>query len=119
MQDGLMTRLANMLGTPNVASAGFVCCHPMLNASRITFGSLLASDYEYPPACIVLCGINPPGTFLYHNIPIHEALERGSKLIVIDPRKTELAAKADYRVRIRPGSEMMRFKYTLEHQLIG
>jgi anaerobic selenocysteine-containing dehydrogenase len=106
MQDGLMTRLANTVGTPNVASAGFVCYHPMLNASRITFGSLLASDYEYPPACIVLWGVNPPETFLYHNIAIHEALDKGSKLIVIDPRKTEFAANADYWVRIRPGSDL-------------
>jgi anaerobic selenocysteine-containing dehydrogenase len=106
MQDGLMTRLAHVFGTPNVASAGFVCFHPMLNASRITFGSLLAADYDYPPACIVLWGINPPETFLYRNLAINEALERGSKLIVIDPRKTEFAAKADYWVRIRPGSDL-------------
>jgi anaerobic selenocysteine-containing dehydrogenase len=106
VQDGLMTRLANVFGTPNVSSAGFVCYHPMLNASKITFGSLLAADYDYPPACIVLWGINPTETFLYHTIAINKAIESGSKLIVVDPRKTELAAKADYWVRIKPGSDL-------------
>ena len=106
MQDGVMARLAHTFGTPNWASAGFVCFHPMLNASRITFGFLLAADYDYPPACIMLWGINPSETFLFHNIAINEALKRGSKLIVVDPRKTELAAKADYWVRIRPGSDL-------------
>lgn len=106
MQDGLMTRLANVFGTPNVASAGFVCYHPMLTASKLTFGSLLAADYDYPPACIVLWGINPEATFLYHNLAIKSAVERGSKLIVIDPRKTEFAAGADLWIRPKPGSDL-------------
>jgi anaerobic selenocysteine-containing dehydrogenase len=106
MQEAVMESLANALGTPNVASQRFVCFQPMVNASRITFGFVLAADYDYPPACIVLWGINPPETFLYRNLAINEALERGSKLIVIDPRKTEFAAKADYWVRVRPGSDL-------------
>jgi len=106
LQDSVMERLAHSLGLVNVASQGFVCFHPMVNASRVTFGFFVGPDYDYPPACIVLWGINPPETFIYRNLAISKALERGAKLIVIDPRKTDLAAKADYWVQIRPGSDL-------------
>jgi anaerobic selenocysteine-containing dehydrogenase len=106
LQDSVMERLAHSLGLVNLASQGFVCFHPMVNASKVTFGFMLGQDYDYPPGCVVLWGINPPETFVYRNIAINKALERGAKLIVIDPRKTEFAARADYWVRLRPATDL-------------
>lgn len=106
IHDGVLSRLANTFGTPNVASAGFVCFHPMRNASYITYGLFTGPDYDYPPACIVVWGANVAETYISHSMAINEALKRGSKLVVIDPRKIDLAEKADYWVRIRPGSDL-------------
>ena len=43
-------------------------------------------------------GVNPAAR-------LHEARKRGMKLIVIDPRKTEVAAQADVHLQVRPGED--------------
>ncbi len=56
--------------------------------------------------CIVLLGSN-----LGENLQIpvmrqyNQALQRGAKLIVVDPRRSTAAARADYHLMIRPGSD--------------
>ena len=40
-----------------------------------------------------------------------EAVLRGAKLIVIDPRRIELAAIADIHLQLRPGSERRRLQW--------
>jgi len=37
---------------------------------------------------------------------IHQALDRGTKLIVVDPRGTDFARRADHWVRIKPGTDV-------------
>ncbi len=106
IQDGVMTRLASTFGTPNVTSQAFVCFHPARNAAMITLGVSLGVDYEYPPGCIVIWGSNPPDTNRPPCVKITEAMSKGSKLMVIDPRRTELAEKADLWLRLRPGSDL-------------
>ena len=106
IQDGVLTRLASAFGTPNVTSQAFVCFHPARNAAMITFGVSLSVDFEYPPACIVVWGSNPPETNRPPCAQITEAMSKGSKLIVIDPRRTKLAEKADLWLRLRPGSDL-------------
>jgi len=106
IQDGVMSRLTNAFGTPNATSQAFVCFHPARYAAITTFGAELHADYEYPPGCIVVWGSNPPETNYPPSARITEAVSRGSKLIVIDPRRTKLAEKADLWLRLRPGSDL-------------
>lgn len=106
LQDGFLSRLANAFGTPNITSMAFVCYWPRANAYRISFGSELYPDFEYPPACIVLWGYNPAEVYVPDYVAIARALSRGAKLIVIDPTKTGFAAKADLWVQSRPGSDL-------------
>jgi anaerobic selenocysteine-containing dehydrogenase len=54
---------------------------------------------------ILVWGSNPPLTNRLLNRDIEGALSRGAKLLVIDPRKTEIADKADLHVPIRPGTD--------------
>jgi anaerobic selenocysteine-containing dehydrogenase len=54
---------------------------------------------------MLIWGINPPATSPAQAMRISRARNRGAKLIVIDPRKTTLAAKADAWLRIRPGKD--------------
>jgi anaerobic selenocysteine-containing dehydrogenase len=55
--------------------------------------------------CMLIWGVNPPATSPAQAARINRARNRGAKLIVIDPRKTTLAAKADSWLRVRPGTD--------------
>ena len=56
--------------------------------------------------CLILWGYNPSFSRLTHaTATVADALQRGMKLIVIDPRRVGLAAKADVWLRVRPGSD--------------
>ena len=49
--ENFLYRFANLLGTPNVLTAGYVCYGPRVATTRITCGRLLMSDYECKPRC--------------------------------------------------------------------
>jgi anaerobic selenocysteine-containing dehydrogenase len=104
--DIFLARLANVFGSPNLATMG-QCCHvPRSMASTLTCGYYALPDIEHPPSCIVVWGYNPEETFFYEYETILEAIEHGSKLIVIDPRKTNLAEKANFWIQLRPGTDL-------------
>ena len=54
---------------------------------------------------LILWGYNPSNTRLTHATAVVEALKRGMRLIVIDPRHAGLANKADLWLRVRPGTD--------------
>src|SRR5437879_3203878 len=56
-------------------------------------------------ACILFWGYNPSLARLAHATATVAALRRGARLIVVDPRRTGLASKADVWLRVRPGSD--------------
>ncbi len=56
--------------------------------------------------CLVLWGQNPGVSGMPEIHHIMELKEKGLKLIVIDPRYTETAAKADIWLPLRPGSDL-------------
>jgi anaerobic selenocysteine-containing dehydrogenase len=51
-------------------------------------------------------GTNPHNTHPRHARDIDAAVERGAKLVVIDPRKIPLAGRADSWLRVQPGSDL-------------
>ena len=51
-------------------------------------------------------GANPPEAHPVIGAKMRQALANGAKLIVADPRKTELAQKADIWLRLKPGSDV-------------
>ena len=55
--------------------------------------------------CMILWGYNPSYTRITHATAVVEALKRGMRLIVIDPRHIGLANKADLWLRVRPGTD--------------
>ncbi len=71
--------------------------------------------------CVVIVGCNPaenhPISFKY----ITQVQEKGGKLIVVDPRFTRSASRADLFVRLRPGTDIALFggliNYALEKGL--
>lgn len=103
----LLMRLANSLGCPNVAGIGNMCHMPREISSVITFGFWPEVDYDHPPACIVLWGSNLDQTNEEATISsrLRRALDRGSRLIVVDPRPTRMAKRADLWLKPKPGSD--------------
>ena len=100
-------RFATMLGTPNVATPGHVCAQPTLMASAFTFGQIARWDREQNPRLIVLWGNDPVNTVVngIHRDQLRSALLEGTKLIVIDPKKIDIAKRADLWIRPRPLSD--------------
>lgn len=100
-------RFANLLGTPNVLTAGHMCYVSRVGATLITCGNLPVCDYEGEPKCIVMWACNPQWTNPdeYKGEGFWRAYKKGSKLIVIDPRKGFLANKADLWLQLRPGTD--------------
>jgi len=103
-------RFANALGTPNWCEPGMAqCFFPRVLAGIMTYGDLPVCDYygEVNPACVLVWGHNPAisGPDGELQFPLKECIKKGTKLIVIDPRQTELAEKAELWLRIRPGTD--------------
>ena len=90
LQEDYMTRFANLLGTPNISSMAHVCFVPRSNSAAISYGYFPRPDYEYPPSCLIVWAMNPFDTRIGEYRQICDALDNGTKLIVIDPRRHKL-----------------------------
>lgn len=101
------SRLGNMLGTPNMITAGHMCYLSRIAATLTTCGRHPAIDYAGDPKCIVMWGCNPLWTNPdeYKGVSFWRTYQKGAKLIVIDPRKGFLAKRADLWLQIRPGTD--------------
>jgi anaerobic selenocysteine-containing dehydrogenase len=106
-----MNRIKNTFGTPNVANPGYVCLLPGLVTAFESFGRsfypFLDSLDRKNANCIVIWGSNFVWTESGLAGPeLMEAIDRGAKLIVIDPRfENPLASKADIWLPVRPGTD--------------
>ena len=103
-----VSRFGNALGTPNWCEPGFAqCFHPRVNTCILTFGDFPVSDYtgDVSPECIMFWGHNPTnsGPDGETRFNVLEALEHKPKIIVVDPRQTDLAKRAEVWLQIRPG----------------
>ncbi|MFQ5826359.1 MAG: molybdopterin-dependent oxidoreductase, partial [Dehalococcoidia bacterium] len=101
-----VSRLAHAFGTPNVLATGHVCQWHRDTGSTYTYGrgGIGVPEFEQA-ACILIWGTNPQATSRTRHRAIQRAQARGAKLIVIDPRHTETAARADLWLQIRPGTD--------------
>ena len=108
-----LRRLTNAFGTPNVLGQIDICGWGRYFATSYTFGTgsvAIGSAGGAMPdiansGCMILWGYNPSYTRLTHATAVVEALKRGMKLIVVDPRRVGLANKADLWLRVRPGTD--------------
>ncbi|MBI2880337.1 MAG: molybdopterin-dependent oxidoreductase [Candidatus Tectomicrobia bacterium] len=98
-------RLAFLFGTPNISSTTHICNWHKDVASRYTYGSSIPEPDFDQTACILLWGHNPQAAWRGHYRKILQALDRGAKLIVADPRRIPLAERADLWLPVRPGTD--------------
>jgi len=99
-------RFATALGTPNTVRIDNICHAPRTMASSYTFGARPYPDLNYPPTCMIIWGRNSLQTDAEGTpAQFRRALQNGTKLIVIDPRKISLASSASIWIKPRPGSD--------------
>jgi anaerobic selenocysteine-containing dehydrogenase len=117
-----ISRLAYSFGSPNHVSIGLsgnACYLPRVAMMLVTTGDFAVVDcsqyfpdrYDHPdwkaPECLIIWGNNPVVSnsdgFFGHWVV--DCMKRGTKLIVVDPRLTWLASKADLWLQIRPGTD--------------
>ncbi|MFC1968738.1 molybdopterin-dependent oxidoreductase [Chloroflexota bacterium] len=89
------TRFVNAFGSPNGISATHICQWARDVASAYTFGAGQLVPELDKSACMLIWGVNPHNTQRTLVRDIKQAQAREAKLIVVDPRRTELAAMAD------------------------
>jgi anaerobic selenocysteine-containing dehydrogenase len=105
--EAVIYRFANLLGTPNVLTAGHFCYGPRIATGIITCGTNPIVDYENHPRCLMVWGNNLviSNPDCYKGEPFSVTLDKGAKLIAVDPRLTRIAARADIWLQLRPGTD--------------
>lgn len=109
----LTQKLARVvLGTNNVDCCARVCHTPSAKALKSMLGtgaSTNSFDDIERARTILICGANPTDNHPVIGARIKQAALHGAKLIVIDPRRTELAAMAGLHLAVRPGYNVPLF----------
>ncbi|MBT5841829.1 MAG: molybdopterin-dependent oxidoreductase, partial [Rhodospirillaceae bacterium] len=105
-----VSRFAFSFGSPNWSEPGFAqCFHPRVNTTFLTHGDLPVSDFlgDTQAECICYWGHQPlnSGPDGETRFNARDAFQHAQKIIVIDPRETFLAKKADLWLQLRPGSD--------------
>lgn len=103
---GKFARIA--LGTRNVDYNGRLCMVAAGSAYTRAFGidragSLFTDIVETD--VLMVCGSNATETFPTSVVYLWKALDRGAKLIVVDPRQTQLARVSHLHLPVRPGTD--------------
>jgi anaerobic selenocysteine-containing dehydrogenase len=101
-------RQMRAFGTPNECSSTELCGWGRYGATQYTFGAAVPGNYMPDlenAGCILFWGYNPNLARLSHAVATTAALRRGAHLIVVDPRRTGPANKADIWLRVRPGTD--------------
>lgn len=98
-------RLIRAYGSPNIIYGTEICNWHKDFASRFTFGTDIGTPDFANTGCVVLWGNNPAATWLARNVEVLKAIRRGAKLIVVDPRPTALARRADQWLPVRQGTD--------------
>ena len=101
---GLIGRFCDVFGTPNRFSVEAVCYRPRVMGYLLTMGKVPVAE----PAnskCVLLWGTNPRASMPVMSRLVEESREKGGKLLVIDPRRTFWAKKADIHAQPRPGTD--------------
>ena len=97
------------LGTHDVDCCARVCHAPSAAGMRAAFGTSAATnsleDIERADALLVV-GANVTVGHPVTGARIKQAALRGARLVVVDPRRTELAAMADLHLQLRPGTNV-------------
>ena len=114
-----------VIGTNNIDCCARVCHSPTAWGMQKSFGTGAATnsidDLEHT-ACIMVIGANPTEGHPVTGAKIKQSVMKGTPLIVIDPRKIEIAPYAKHHLQLRPGTNVpllnMMSRYIIEEGLV-
>jgi anaerobic selenocysteine-containing dehydrogenase len=97
-------RLAHSFGSPNYLTESSTCAMATEMAQRLVFGT--ASKPDIPNTqCLLVWSSNPFYSRPSDARSILQGKGRGMKLLVVDPRETPTASRADIHLQVRPGTD--------------
>jgi anaerobic selenocysteine-containing dehydrogenase len=99
----LAQRFKGAFGSPNFISVEGICYRMRIRARQMTFGKYPVEEKD--TKLYVLWGHNPEQSDFPLDLAIQENLPKGSKIVVIDPKRIPLAGKAEMYLPIRPGTD--------------
>ncbi|NND05608.1 MAG: formate dehydrogenase subunit alpha [Saprospiraceae bacterium] len=114
-----------VIGTNNIDGCARVCHSPTALGMQRTFGTGAATnsvnDIEHTD-CMLVIGANPTDAHPVTGARMKQAAMKGTTLIVLDPRETELARYAQHHLPLRPGTNVavlnMMMYYIIEADLV-
>ncbi|MDH3495494.1 MAG: formate dehydrogenase subunit alpha [Gemmatimonadota bacterium] len=108
-------------GTNNVDHCTRLCHSTSVSAMQDALNTAAASGSmrEIEEACdvIFIAGANTTETHPVFGAAIKRAHARGARLIMADPRRTELAVRADIHLQMQPGTDVALYNAMLQHIL--
>ncbi len=107
----LMQKLARaVFNSPHIDQCARTCHAPTVAGLARSFGSgaMTNSIEEIADTHLLfVIGANPTDAHPIIGFEMKKALRRGAKLIVVDPRKTWLAERADIHLQLKPGTDVV------------
>ncbi len=114
-----------VIGTNNIDCCARVCHSPTAWGMQKSFGTGAATnsidDLEHTD-CIMVIGANPTEGHPVTGAKIKQRVMKGTPLIVIDPRRIEIAPYAKHHLQLRPGTNVpllnMLSRYIIQEGLV-
>lgn len=98
-------RFIRAYGSPNTIYSTEICNWHKDHAAQFTYGHGIGTPDFANTDCALIWGHNPATTWLARSGEIREARGRGMKTVVVEPRRTLYAKRADVWLRLRPGTD--------------
>jgi len=124
-EDSVLGKLMRSLGLVYREFSGRLCQTPTVAANGKSFGRGPMTNHWIDMKnsdCIMICGANSAETSPVSWRWINAAQENGAKVIVVDPRFTRTAARADIFAQIRAGTDSAFFSglvnYALQNDMV-
>ena len=112
-------------GTNNIDGCARVCHSPTALGMQRTFGTGAATNSIADlklTECIMIIGANPTAGHPVTGAKLKQKAMKGTPLIVIDPRRTEIAKYATHHLQLRPGTNVavlnMMLYYIIKENLM-
>jgi anaerobic selenocysteine-containing dehydrogenase len=106
--DSSCWRWSNLWGTPNILYQGKNCGEAELLAEWAVYGDQSCIGNQPIPGltkCLILWGVGGAMSLASQVKNLKKFKEAGGKLIVVDPRRSDMAELADVWLQVRPGAD--------------